>query len=391
MKPENLAYFESFSERSLVELDAAQQEGIKIAGFYCIFVPVELIRAAGAIPVALCGKKQDPVSKAEEILPANMCPLIKSSYGYALTNTCPFFDYSDFIIAETTCDGKKKMFELLGQLKPLHMMHLPYAQDHVHALTFWYEEVLRLKSFLENRTGNAIRMEELRFRIREQNEIRRLFRQIMESYRDNGQPLSGMDLLPVLESKAFCVNPPDYIRHLKAMSGELAAIKDSGHAACGPGAPRILLTGTPAGRGSDKVLRLIEESGGVIVCQENCTGIKNVLDLVDEEENDPYMALAKRYLGLPCSCMTPNQGRINRIGELIEDLDIHGVVDLSWQCCHTYNVESYSVRKLVEEKYGLQFLHVETDYSNSDIEQLKTRVDAFLETVAAGLGANLSW
>lgn len=391
MKPKTRAYFENFSERSLLALAWMKQEGIKVAGFYCIFVPVELIRAAGVIPVALCGKRQDPVSKAEEILPANMCPLIKSSYGYALTNTCPFFEYSDFIIAETTCDGKKKMFELLGQLKPLHMMHLPYAQDHAHALTFWYEEVLRLKSFLENRTGNTIRTEEVRFRIREQNEIRRLFRQIMGYYRDNGQPLSGMDLLPVLESKAFCVDPPDYIRHLQTMSEELAAIKDSDRAACKPGAPRILLTGTPAGRGSDKVLRLIEESGGVIVCQENCTGIKNVLDLVDEEEKDPYMALARRYLGLPCSCMTPNQGRLDRIGELIGDLNIHGVVDLSWQCCHTYNVESYSVRKLVEEKYGLPFLHVETDYSNSDIEQLKTRIEAFLETVAAKLGASLSF
>ena len=129
MKPDSLAYFEAFSERSLVDLDDCKEQGIKIAGFYCIFVPTEIIRAAGAVPVALCGKKQEPISKAEEILPANLCPLIKSSYGYALTDTCPFFAASDFIIGETTCDGKKKMFELLGNLKPLHLMHLPYTQD----------------------------------------------------------------------------------------------------------------------------------------------------------------------------------------------------------------------------------------------------------------------
>lgn len=383
MKPESLAYFDRFSELSLADLDAAQQKGIKIAGFYCIFVPTELIRAAGAIPVALCGKKQEPISKAEEILPVNLCPLIKSSYGYALTETCPFFNYSDFIIGETTCDGKKKMFELLGHIKPLHLMHLPYTMDQPHALTFWHEEILRLKSFLEYQTGQSVRPEELRFRIREQNEIRRLFQDITSFHGHNGAPVSGLDMLPVLESKAFCVDPSEYTRHLRELTVELSALRDKGYTACNTGAPRILLTGTPAGRGSDKVLRLIEGAGGVIVCQENCTGIKNVYDLVDEEEPDPYMALARRYLSLPCSCMSPNPGRADRIGGLIEELNIQGVVDLSWQCCHTYNVEAYSIRKLVEDRFGLPVLHIETDYSNSDIEQLKTRVEAFLETVVS--------
>jgi benzoyl-CoA reductase/2-hydroxyglutaryl-CoA dehydratase subunit BcrC/BadD/HgdB len=383
MKPESLAIFDKFSERSLAGLDAAQEAGIKIAGYYCIFVPTELIRAAGAIPVALCGKKQEPISKAEEILPANLCPLIKSSYGYAVTATCPFFDFSDFIIGETTCDGKKKMFELLGRIKPLHLMHLPYTRDQAHALTFWYEEILRFKSFLENQTGNSVQLEELKFRIRQQNEIRRLFQKIISVYRDNGAPISGLDLLPVLESKSFCVDPLEYIQHLEKIATELTAMKDAGYTAGNAGAPRILLTGTPAGRGSEKVLKLIEELGGLVVCQENCTGIKNVYDFVDEEESDPYMALARRYLSLPCSCMTPNQGRIDRIGGLIEELNIQGVVDLSWQCCHTYNVEAYTVRQLVEDEYGLAFLHIETDYSDSDIEQLKTRVEAFLETVVS--------
>ena len=169
---------------------------------------------------------------------------------------------------------------------------------------------------------------------------------------------------------------------MKEIAAELAAMNAAGQRACPAGAPRILLTGTPAGKGSDKVLKLIEESGAVIVCQENCTGIRNVFDPVDEEESDPFMALAGRYLNLSCSCMTPNRGRIDRIREFIEELNVHGVVDLTWQCCHTYNVEAYTVRRAVEEEYGLPFLHIETDYSDSDVEQLRTRVEAFLENVA---------
>jgi benzoyl-CoA reductase/2-hydroxyglutaryl-CoA dehydratase subunit BcrC/BadD/HgdB len=120
-----MALFDSSRERSQLELEKAKDMGQKVVGLYCTFVPKELVRAAGAIPVALCGKDHIPIRDAETILPTNLCPLIKSSYGQAITDTCPYFYVSDFLIGETTCDGKKKMFELLGELKPLFLMHLP--------------------------------------------------------------------------------------------------------------------------------------------------------------------------------------------------------------------------------------------------------------------------
>ena len=138
------------------EISELQDTGTKVAGVYCLLAPVELIRAAGAIPVSLCGKKEKPIADAERVLPSNLCPLIKSSYGYAITGTCPYFSASDFLIAETTCDGKKKMYEFLGRIKPLHLMHLPYSSDEPQALHFWYQEVLRLGSFIEKFTGHKI-------------------------------------------------------------------------------------------------------------------------------------------------------------------------------------------------------------------------------------------
>lgn len=381
MRPESLAFFDRFSERCLADLDEAKEKGIKIAGLYCLFAPTEMVRAVGAIPVSLCGKKQDPISKAEETLPANLCPLIKSSYGYAVTGTCPFFAFSDFIIGETTCDGKKKMFELLGRLKPLHLMQLPYAPTEEHAVQYWYQELLRLKGFLEDRTGVTMDSKELRRQIGMQNEIRRLFQRIMGLYRNGAAPVNGNDLLPVYESKSFFADPARYLDHLKKLVAEMEHLKAIGGFVSQNGGPRILLTGTPAGRGSDKVLKLIEAAGGAVVCLENCSGIKSAYFMVDEDEKDPLMAIARGYLKLPCSCMTPNAGRMNLIGRLIEDLNIQGVVNLTWQFCHTYNVEAYRVREMVEGKYGLPMLHVETDYSESDTGQLKTRIEAFLEMI----------
>ena len=139
-----------------------------------------------------------------------------------------------------------------------------------------------------------------------------------------------------------------------------------------------MLTGCPIGNGSEKVLRLIEECGAPVVCMENCTGVKGLDLLVDEAESDPFMALARRYLQIPCSCMTPNNGRLNLLGSLIDEYRADGIVDLTLQYCHTYNIESRVVGDFVESR-SLPFLHLETDYSESDVERLRTRIEAFVE------------
>ncbi|MCE5334067.1 MAG: 2-hydroxyacyl-CoA dehydratase family protein [Desulfobacteraceae bacterium] len=378
MKPESLEQFEKTGDRFLLDMAELEESGTKVAGLYCLFAPVEIVRAAGAIPVSLCGKKEKPIAEAERILPPNLCPLIKSSYGYAATDTCPYFSASDFLVGETTCDGKKKMYEFLGQIKPLHLMHLPYTTSEPHALHFWYEELLRLGRFVEEHTGIKIDREQLRSQIRVHNRMRSLVRKISSFQAAERIPLSGLDMMTVMESKSFFVHPDRYIDLLEKFVSELETIAASGYSPFEPGAPRILLTGCPVGRGSEKVLRLIEECGGAVVCMENCTGVKG-LDPVDEEEEDPFLALARRYLQLPCSCMASNTGRLALLDRLIGEYSADGVVDLTWQCCHTYNIESRIVGDRIETKHSMPFLHIETDYSNSDTEQLRTRIEAFLE------------
>jgi benzoyl-CoA reductase/2-hydroxyglutaryl-CoA dehydratase subunit BcrC/BadD/HgdB len=313
------------------------------------------------------------------VLPANLCPLIKSSYGYAATETCPYFMASDILIGETTCDGKKKMFELLRRMKPLFLMQLPYTLNREATLRYWHEEILRLKVFLEEHTGIPVEAAELKRQIRIQNRVRRLLDKVSRTCADWVVPVSGLDMMVVMETKSFSVDLESYSEKLEEFALELETLMGEGESVCSPDAPRILLTGCPAGKGSDKVLRIIEECGGIIVCQENCTGVKSLDILVDEDEEDPFLAIAQRYLLIPCSCMTPNRGRLDLLGRLVREYRIHGVVDLTWQCCHTYNVESYVVKEYLEQEYGLPVLHIDTDYSSSDTEQLRTRIEAFVE------------
>ena len=121
-----------------------------------------------------------------------------------------------------------------------------------------------------------------------------------------------------------------------------------------------------------------KENGGVVVCFENCTGMKPLAE-VDEENPDVYDALARKYLNIGCSCMSPNKNRLDLLDELIDDFQVDGVVDLVLQACHTYNVETALVKKLVKDKKGIPYTVVETDYSQADIEQINTRMAAFIE------------
>ncbi|GAU08634.1 double-cubane-cluster-containing anaerobic reductase [Desulfoplanes formicivorans] len=377
-KPKSFDTLATYKSRSLPLIDEAKEHGTKIGGLFCVYAPTELMYAAGVIPVGLCGKNQDPIPAAERNLPANLCPLIKSSYGYGITHSCPFFAASDFIVGETTCDGKKKMYELLARIKPVHLMHLPYTQHAASSLDFWTGELHRFATFLEQETGNKITPHKLRQEIQLHNQVRKQLLRITATGKAPVPPLSGLDMLSVTETKSFVVDMQDYLTLLTALADDLEALVASRQPDSKPG-PRILYTGCPTGKGSEKVLKILEECGATVAVQEHCSSLKDFNLLVDQDEPDLYRTLAKRYLDTPCSCMTPNTGRLDLISELINDYSIDGVVDLTWQCCHTYNVESFSLREHVEQKHQLPFLHIETDYAQSDTEQLRTRIEAFLE------------
>lgn len=374
-----LPFFEKFSEHCLAALETAREEGRPIAGVYCIYAPLEVIRAAGCVPIGLCGKRQDPIQAAETVLPASLCPLIKSSYGYAKTDTCPFFSAADFIIAETTCDGKKKMYEFLGRIKPMHLMHLPYDQSLKSALRFWNAEVERLGEYLAAHGGVPISAERLREEVKIQNSIRALMWEIVRINADGPPLLTGMQLLPVLESKGFMVEAEPYLAALRELRDELRALRKNSASTASDRRPRILLTGTPVGKGSHKVLQLVEESGAVVVCLDNCSGIKG-LDSPVQTEGDLFENVARRYLEIPCACMSPNPGRLQTVEALCRYFDIHGIIDLTWQGCHGFNVESQVVRERAKQ-LGVAFLQIETGYSESDAEQIRTRIEAFLEGI----------
>ena len=146
-----LAWFDQMIQNNLAYAEAAQKLGSPVIGIMCEYTPREIIMAAGALPVCLCGGSAQTIGPAEEDLPANLCPLIKSTYGYHLQQSNPFLEMADLIVAETTCDGKKKMYELMGQSRDMIVLELPQKPDDEAGFAPWLSELRRLHAQVETR------------------------------------------------------------------------------------------------------------------------------------------------------------------------------------------------------------------------------------------------
>jgi benzoyl-CoA reductase/2-hydroxyglutaryl-CoA dehydratase subunit BcrC/BadD/HgdB len=372
-----MAWFADMIDHCYDFAEAAKAQGRPVVGILCEFTPRELVLAAGAVPVCLCGGSAATIPEAEKSLPSNLCPLIKSTFGYLAKGSNPFLNWADFVIAETTCDGKKKMFELMAESKPMHILELPHKADDDAAFEHWLAEVRKLRQHLETRFGVSITDEKLRAAIRLMNRERGLRRQLADLMTREPPPLTGRQLL---DFKSIISGIEADLRQYEAA---LAALGDESAvpASAGPRPVRVLLTGVPLVHGAERVLELIESCGAVVVCMENCTGLKPILEDVDESEPDPLRAIARKYYHLPCSVLTPNTRRFESLRVLAATFRPDCVIELVWQACLTYDVESFQVRRLAEEELGLRYLKITTDYSPADSARILARVEALVETV----------
>ena len=372
--PKNFETYDEKKKAAFMELYEAKERGKRVVGIFCSYTPVELINAAGAVSVALCGKGEQGIAEAETRLPKTLCPLIKASYGLALTDQCPFFYFSDGILAETTCDGKKKMYELLGEIKPVHVMNLPQGKDQALAVEAWAEEIRQTARFLEKLFDVTITDEKLHEAIVYRNRVRRALVDLYEVAQADPSPVSGYELTTVTESSDFHFTDDDLVEKLEGIAREFRSrVRPEG-----AGRPRVLITGCPTAGVREKVIRRMEELGADYVCSDSCSGPRTLRFMVDEE-GDPYRALAERYLKINCSVMSPNAARFDDLRHLVSDYHVDGVVEVVLHGCHTFAVEAWHTMNVIQGELGLPYLRLDTDFSTADQGQIETRLGAFIE------------
>ena len=384
-RPQAMDYFDFVMSEihglRVKELMDHRAAGGKVVGLYCVFVPEDLIIAAGAIPVGLCAGAQFAVPDAEEILPRNTCPLVKSSFGFKLSRTCPYVQASDFVVGETTCDGKKKMYEILGEYHPTYVMEVPQKKTPLGRQLF-VEEIRGLKAKLEAETGTAVTAESLARATSLIEAKRRALQRLNSVRKARPATISGLDALLITQI-AFYDDAARFTEKVNLLCEELEARATRGEGVASPAAPRVLVSGSPMAIPNWKLHQLLEESGAVVVGEESCTGTRyyNYLTPANDGSVEGQLAaIADRQLETHCACFTPNNERLDDIVALARDWTADGVVHYDLQFCHTFAHEAVKVeRRLAEEKIPL--LRIETDYSDEDTGQLRTRIDAFLEMI----------
>ena len=363
------------------ELQEAKAAGRKVIGTFCVFVPEELILAADAVCVGLCAGAEAGFEEAERYLPRNTCALIKSFFGFRLAGLCPFTNSCDLVVGETTCDGKKKAYELFDAFTPTYVMEVPQSKRDA-ARTLFRGEIVRFLRTLEKLTGKRIEADKLARAIRLINKRRKVLQRLNRLRAANPAPISGRDAL-LINQVAFYDDPVRFTASIKTLCDELEDRVNRGEGVTLPGTRRVLLSGCPMAVPNWKLPFVVEGAGAVIVGEESCIGERHTRDLVSEDGktmDEMIDNLTDRYLKIDCACFTPNTERMTHIEDLARSLKADGVIHYSLQFCQPYTIESTRVERHLATA-EIPLLRIETDYSMQDVGPLKTRVEAFLETL----------
>ncbi|CCH47918.1 double-cubane-cluster-containing anaerobic reductase [Pseudodesulfovibrio piezophilus] len=364
------------------ELQDAQAEGRKVIGSFCVFVPEEITLAADAVHVGLCAGAEAGTDLAEQLVPRNTCALIKSFIGFKMAKICPFIESSDLIVGETTCDGKKKAYETFNEIAPTYVMEVPQTKTDA-AKALWKSEILRYMAEVEKLTGKTITTEKLKQGISITNDKRRALQRLTALRKASPAPISGRDAL-LINQISFYDDPIRFTTKINELCEELEQRINDQVGVAPSNAPRLLLSGCPMAVPNWKLPYVIESSGAVIVGEESCIGTRNSRDLVDESAStmeEMIDALVERYMKIDCACFTPNNERLENVTALAKNMNADGVIHYSLLFCQPYAHEALKIDKALQAE-NIPMLSIETDYSMEDVEQLKTRVEAFMETLA---------
>ncbi|WP_027180312.1 double-cubane-cluster-containing anaerobic reductase [Maridesulfovibrio bastinii] len=364
------------------ELMDAKAEGRKIIGTFCVFVPEELSLALDAVQVGLCSGADAGTELAEKVVPRNTCALIKSFLGFKMAHICPFTEACDMIVGETTCDGKKKAYEAFSEMAPVYVMEIPQRKEKSDYALF-KAELLRFKSELEKLTGKSITAENLKKGIKIANDKRRALQRLDKLRAADPAPISGRDSL-LINQVSFYDDPVRFTASINTLCDQLEERIAKKEGIAPAKTTRLLLSGCPMAVPNWKLPYVVESSGAVIVGEESCIGTRNTRDLVDESGEtveEMLDAICERYMKIDCACFTPNNERLENITSLAKETKADGVLHYSLMFCQPYTHEAFKVEKKLKET-GIPMLAIETDYSMEDIEQLKTRVEAFVEMLS---------
>ena len=391
--PEGMGYFTDImrdvfvkQDRSLISAHLCSHNNKKVIGTYCVMVPEELIYAAGAIPVRLCGGSYEASCIGDDFVPRDTCPVVKASLGFTSLNLISAYEACDAVIVPTTCDAKRKMGEELLKFTEVWMLEVPHVKESEGARRQWLEQLYALKKNIEKLTGKRfrggkIKRKQLDAAIKTVGRAQYQARRLYEIGKSSRPVVFGREAMLAINAYSFDT-APEWTEAMARLNDELETRCQQGRSVCSERSPRILIAGSPPIFPNWKIPCLLEEMGAVIVADESCMGSRYLYDpigITEKSMTDMMVGIAARYI-MPCVCpsFAPNEDRLFRLLQMVEEFKVDGIIYHVLKGCVIYDFELIRVEKIMKEK-KIPVLRVETDYSPEDIEQIRTRVEAFVE------------
>jgi benzoyl-CoA reductase/2-hydroxyglutaryl-CoA dehydratase subunit BcrC/BadD/HgdB len=387
-RPEGMKYFDFVMSEvhglRIKELMDAKAAGRKVIGSYCTYVPEELILALDGVSVGLCTGGEWATDLVDQILPRNTCALIKSAFGFKLGKVCPYVEACDLVVGENTCDGKKKAYETLGHYIPdLYVIDLPQTRSEA-GKQLLRSEYAKFAAKLEEVTGRKLKAAKLRAAIETVNAKRLALKRLAALRRAVPAPISGLDAL-LISQVSFYDDPIRFTASVNQLCDELDARVKKGDGVFPSDTPRVVMSGCPMAVPNWKIPAIVESCGAVIVAEESCVGERSTRWLTSAQGStvdEMIDLLMERYLQIDCAVFTPNPTRLDYVREVAGQRKADGVIHYALQFCQPYQMEAGPMMTTLEAE-AIPTLRIDTDYSQEDVGQIRTRVEAFVERLRA--------
>jgi len=355
-----------------------KEKGGKVIGYYCTYVPVEIIYAAGVLPFRMRATGSTSTELGDVYAAHTSCTFCRHSLDQAMRGAYKFLDG---LVALFSCDHVRRMFDVwkLGKVElpcsPFYLRFLSVPVKADDAAVKWLSEELgRFRRSMEEHFQVSISDEVLANSIKVYNKQRLLLRSLYELRKQEAPPISGTEALEILIA-ATSMPVEDFSALMRQALDELQSREGiSGYRA------RLLLGGVDLE--DPAYVKLIEDLGGLVVTDFLCFGIRDFWDLV-EEDVEPMTALARRYIrNVSCPRMIDHGGRQQFMQQLVKDFRVDGIIIQRMKYCDLWGGEGAMIQWDMR-KNGMPCMVLEREYLMTSVGQTRTRIQAFLETIGS--------
>ena len=343
--------------------------GGKVVGYFCTYVPEEILYAAGVLPVRILGS-HEPQDVTEPHIFGMYCPFCRDCLAQGLKGR---YDYLNGIMIAQSCLHIRQTFTSWKLHIPIdfsYYLPMPNNVQSKRALPYLTGELRALKEALEKWTGKAITDEDLNRGIEIMNKSRKLTRDLYELRKQPNPALTGLEAMYAVVASQM-VDKKDYNETLQGILEKLPqrpVEKDS--------KVRLMILGSEDD--DTEFLQMVESLGAIFVVDDHCTGSRYFWNEVTPNQN-PLEAIASRYVErVPCPSKDwPERTRMEHIKKLAQDWEVQGAIVIQQKFCDPHELDiPATIESLKQIGIPAQFLEFDVTVP---VGQFKTRVEAFLE------------